>query len=130
MNPIFITPEQAIKYHAKLLAKIGGIPGIRDKKLLESAMAQPQMTTFGSYACKSIFEMEAAYCFHIAKNHPFIDGNKRTALLVTLVFLRKNGYKFKANTDLYALMVDIAASKITKERVATFFEENTYPTQA
>ncbi|CAN5121745.1 type II toxin-antitoxin system death-on-curing family toxin [soil metagenome] len=115
MTPIFITVTQAIKYHTKLVAKVGGIPGIRDKKLLESAMAQPQMTLFGSYACKSIFEMAAAYCYHIAKNHPIVDGNKRTALLVTLVLLKKNGYVFKPKTDLYQLVFDVAASQIYKE---------------
>lgn len=122
----FITTAQAIKYHAKLIAKVGGIPGLRDKKLLESAIAQPQLTIFGSFACKSIFEMAAAYCYHIAKNHPFIDGNKRTALLVTLVFLKKNGYKFKSKTNLYQLMLDVAASKITKEQIAKFFKDATF----
>lgn len=126
MKPIiFITTQQTIEYHAKLIAQVGGISGLRDKKLLESALGQPQMTIFGSYACKTIFEMAAAYCYHIAKNHPFIDGNKRVALLVTLVFLKKNGYIFKPRTDLYTLMLNIAASQITKEQIAQFFKNNT-----
>lgn len=121
----FVTPAQAVKYHAKLIAQVGGMPRVRDKKLLESAMAQPQMTIFGSYACKDIFEMAASYCFHITKNHPFFDGNKRTALLVTLIFLKKNGYIFKPKIDLYDLMLNVAASKISKENIAQFFRENT-----
>lgn len=122
---IFVTNERAIRLHRKLIEATGGISGLRDKSLLESAIAQPQMSIFKEYACKNIFEMAAAYCYHIAKNHPFIDGNKRTALAVTLFFLKKNGYALKPKVDLYSLMLDIAASKIIKEQAAKFFKSNT-----
>jgi death-on-curing protein len=105
------------------MKETGGIQGIRDKRLLESALAQPQMTIFGKYVCKNIFEMAAAYCYHIAKNHAFIDGNKRTALLVSLLFLKKNGYRLPNKPYLYTLMVDMASSKISKEEIASIIKK-------
>jgi len=63
------------------------------------------MTIFGTYACKDTFEMAACYCYHIIKNHAFIDGNKRTGIAITLTFLDRNGYEVKPKANLYSLAI-------------------------
>lgn len=120
----FITSQEVIQIHELLIKTYNGIPGIRDKRLLESAIAQPSMTIFGVYLYKNLYEMAASYCYHIIKNHAFVDGNKRTGILTTLVFLEKNGLQIKPKANLYDLALDIAASQITKEQVAEFFRKN------
>lgn len=127
MNKInFLSVTDVIKLHTTVIKIYGGLEGIRDKKLLESAIAQPKMTIFGQFACKDIFQMAAACCFHIAKNHPFIDGNKRTSLLITLTFLEKNGFRINKKVDLYNFMLDVASSRISKEQIAEFLKNNTF----
>lgn len=121
----FLDTKEVINLHDMLIKKYGGLPGIHDKKLLESAIAQPQITIFGKYACKNIFEMAAAYCYHITKNHPFLDGNKRIALLTSLTFLEKNNVGIKSDANFYTFMLDVASSKISKEEIAEFFKEHT-----
>lgn len=125
MNQLrFISLHEALKLHAKSLMMFAGIPGVRDVKLLESALFQPQMMLFGEYVYKDVHEMGAAYCFHIIKNHPFLDGNKRAGLLIALAFLRKNGIKIKADHDeLYLLAMHTASSQIDKDAIAHFFRE-------
>ncbi len=82
------------------------------------------MTIFGQFVCKDTFEMAAAYCYHIAKNHPFVDGNKRAALLTSLTFLKENGFSINQEVDFYAFMLDVASSKLSKEQIAHFFKTN------
>lgn len=77
----FLTIDQVCLFHDDAIMMYGGSVGIRDLGLLESALAQPQMVLFGEPLCKDVYEVAAAYCFHIIKNHPFIDGNKRTGML-------------------------------------------------
>lgn len=121
---IFITPKEALRLHAKTISRFDGSSGIRDINLLESALAQPQTVLFGQYAYNDIFEMGAAYCFHIVKNHPFVDGNKRTGLLVALASFSLNGVTIEADrNELYLLIIHIAESKITKEEIAEFFRK-------
>lgn len=120
----FLTISEIIKFHEKLINKYGGIHGIRDRALLESALAQPKMTIFGTYAFKNLFEMAAAYCYHITKNHPFVDGNKRTGLLAAMTFLEKNGYILQANVNLYSFILNVASSKLSKKQICQFFKKH------
>ncbi len=119
----FLTPGEVIKIHDLLITHTGGAAGIRDKNLLESAVAQPQASAFGKYLHPDIFNMAAAYCFHIIKNHPFIDGNKRTGLLTAMTFLEKNEVILRVDMDhFYELIIGVATSKISKNELASFFE--------
>lgn len=124
----FLKREIILRFHDDQIERYGGSPGIRDLGLLDSALAQPEMSFGGEYMHQSIFEMAAAYGYHICKNHPFYDGNKRTALIAILTFLNVNGYAVVADKrELYAIMVDLAAGKVEKPELAKFLEENVAP---
>ena len=98
--------------------------GVRDMRLLESAIAQPQASFGGEWLHVDLYEMAAAYLFHIAKNHPFIDGNKRTALASALVFLKLNEIDIDAGENpLVELTVNTAEGKIEKAEIAQFFRK-------
>ena len=88
---VFLTLAEAVEIHFDQIKRYGGQCGIRDMGLLESSLAMPEAAFGGEFLHRSIFEMAAAYAFHICRNHPFVDGNKRTALACTLVFLELNG---------------------------------------
>jgi death on curing protein len=90
-DPFFLEVEDVEDIHAASLERFGGSAGIRDRGLLESAVAVPQSTFEGKYLHRSLFEMAAAYALHIAESQPFVDGNKRTGLGTALVFLKLNG---------------------------------------
>lgn len=90
---IFLATEQVLFIHVRAVKRFGGSQGIRDLGLVESAVARPQATFGGEYLYKTIFDKAAALLQSLLKNHPFIDGNKRTALSSSAVFLKKNGYK-------------------------------------
>ncbi|MEG4494682.1 type II toxin-antitoxin system death-on-curing family toxin [Microcoleus sp. D3_18_C4] len=90
-TPNFVSKSMVVNIHARQIERFGGTPGLRDEGLLESALAQPQATFGGQLLHPTIAEQAAAYLYHIAMNHPFIDGNKRTAFAaVTDTFLRLN----------------------------------------
>jgi death-on-curing protein len=90
----FLTVEQVIELHKSIIDRFGGAGyGIRDLGLLDSAVHQAEASVFGEYAHTSLYTMGAAYCFHILKNHPFVDGNKRTGLLQLLLFSPKIVWK-------------------------------------
>lgn len=121
---IFLMVNDICRLHDYAIHEFGGLAGVRDQALLESAAAQPQMIVFGEYLHKDIFHMAAAYCFHIIKNHPFVDGNKRTGLLVSMTFLQMNGIAIEADVDsLYNLAVAVACSELNKEQIAEFFNQ-------
>ena len=86
-EPAFLTLDEVLGIHADQIRVYGGASGIRDLALLRSAIAMPATTFDGEYLHPSVFEMAAAYLFHVARNHPFVDWNKRTALMCALVFL-------------------------------------------
>jgi death on curing protein len=97
---------------------------LRDRGLLESAMAQPQASFGGAYVHDGLFAMAAAYLFHIVSNHAFVDGNKRTGLIAALVFLDINGITIEQpNDELYDLTMDVAEGKITKSGAAITLEQ-------
>ena len=119
----YLTVNQVISFHDDLLNIFGGLPGIRDNNLLISALQAPKASFDGKEMYPSIYEKAAVYLYHIAKNHPFNDGNKRTAYVAVLAFLRANRttIKFKA-TELEQLVVDVANGSISKDRLSQFFQ--------
>ena len=123
-EPEFLTLEDVLDIHARQLVKFGGADGIRDKGLLESAVGAPQASFGGQLLHSDIFEIAAAYAFHIAENQPFIDGNKRTGLLSAVVFLDINGIAIDyPDPRLYTAMIDIAEKKLDKRGLANLFRE-------
>lgn len=96
-EPDWIPRELCIEMHERELTRYGGLSGVRDEGLLDSALNRPrQLFIFGN---PSIPELAAAYAFGIAKNHPFFDGNKRCALMASLFFLESNGFRFSGSSD-------------------------------
>ncbi len=121
----FLDKATIIAFHDDQIEKYGGSKGVRDENLLESALAQPEATFGGEYVHEDIYMMAAAYGFHICSNHPFYDGNKRTALIAMYTFLYVNGYQINAdNKSLYATMIDLASGKVEKSELAAFLREN------
>lgn len=116
---VFLTVEDVIQIHREELAEFGGLEGIRDRGGLESAVAQPPIRFGRRFAHKDEFEMAAAYAFHICRNHPFVDGNKRTALSSCLTFLQLNGIVIEdLECDLYDAMMRIAQGRMEKGELA------------
>jgi len=114
-----VTAVKAI--HAEVLAAHGGSAGIRDEALLESAVAAPQATMMGEPLIEDPLDVAAAYLFYLCRNHPFIDGNKRTALATCLVFLSENGLlpDEKLDTDAWEkLTLAVASSELDREGTA------------
>jgi death-on-curing protein len=112
------TIEAVKAIHREVLQAHGGSAGIRDEGLLDSAVAAPQATMMGKPMFREPVEVAAAYLFYLCRNHPFIDGNKRTALATCLVFLSENGLlsEEKLDTDVWEqLVLDVAASRIDRE---------------
>lgn len=119
----FLDVEDVIELHASQLEAYGGSAGLRDRGLLESAVAQPQSSFGGQLAHDGVFAMAAAYLFHIVRNHPFVDGNKRAGLLAALVFLDVNGISIDhPSDDLYELTMGVAEGRIDKRVVAAELE--------
>ena len=122
-TPNFVSKSMVLSIHARQIERFGGTPGVRDEGLLESAFAQPQATFGGQFLHPTISEQAAAYLYHIAMNHPFIDGNKRTAFAVTDTFLRLNGCALNLTDDrAYDLVMRVARGTMTKEELSTEFE--------
>lgn len=120
----FLSVEQVILIHDALLEDHGGLPGIRDRHSLESAVNTPRTTMFGEELYPTIYAKAAAYLFHISRNHPFCDGNKRTAAFSALLFLQENQVPFSASDEDYEdFVVDVAEGKVSKEEIVIFFRE-------
>lgn len=112
----FLTLSKVLEFHEDLIRSFGGSPGVRDLALLESALAMPQSGSGGVFFHEFPFEMAGAYAFHIAQNHPFVDGNKRTAMTTALVFLEINGYPVMGGEDeLEAATREVASGKMNKK---------------
>jgi death on curing protein len=122
-EPEFLDVDDVLEIHAMQLAVYGGGTGLRDRGLLESAVAQPQSSFGGALAHEGLFAMAAAYLFHIVSNHPFIDGNKRAGMLAAIVFLDLNGISIEHPSEaLYELTMAVAAGRIDKASVAAELE--------
>ena len=121
-------PEAAVRaMHAALIAEHGGRTGIRDVGLLSAALARPRnRRAYGTSA--TLFDLAAAYGFAIAKDHPFIDGNKRVALMVMYVFLEINGYQLDApEVEAVEVMLNLASDDMTENDLALWIKTNSRP---
>lgn len=115
----WVTHSVVLAIHEEQIAEHGGTPGIRDMGLLESALARPQ--NLAAYGDPDLAAMAAAYAFGIARNHPFLDGNKRTSYVVTLVFLRLNGSDVQADeASRLDMWLRLAAGDVTEESLTTW----------
>ena len=123
-DPQFLSIDDVFIIHEEQLEAFGGLDGVRDQGLLESAVMTPQASFGGEYLHSFPFEIAAAYAFHIAENQPFLDGNKRTALSAAMVFLKDHGYEFVADDDLtlYNAMISIANRELDKYGLAELLE--------
>ena len=122
----FIPIDLVLTIHADLLQRYGGQPGLRDRGLLESALAQPRMTAGRKEIHKTVFEKAAAYGYHVCNNHPFIDGNKRVAFVLMDIFLQKNGWNITSTEEeAYTMMISLASGKLTKAQLAAWLKEHT-----
>ena len=102
--------------HTEAIKQFGGRNGVRDENLLASAVLTPHSSFGGKSPYRDIVEVAAAYLFYICKNHPFVDGNKRTAMMAAVVFLRLNGIEPLADSDKWEkLMLDVASSKLDRD---------------
>ncbi|MFP4156228.1 MAG: type II toxin-antitoxin system death-on-curing family toxin [Opitutales bacterium] len=120
------TLDAVLAIHDEVLAADGGSDGIRDKGLLESAIAAPQATILGEPVFKEGIEIAAAYLFYLCQNHPFIDGNKRVALATCLVFLSENSLLPSEQLDLdpwEGFTLEVASSKYDREGVTARLRE-------
>lgn len=121
-DPEFLGIDEVLAIHRDQIERYGGTGGIRDLGLLESALATPKAGFGGDYLHADLFEMAAAYLFHIAKNHPFLDGNKRTGAVAAFVFLALNGIDLDAPVDAFEQLArDVAEGRVAKDEAAAFF---------
>ncbi len=123
-EPLFLTLAEVVEIHSDQIKHYGGTTVIRDLHLLQSALAQPEASFGGEWLHEDIFEMGAAYAFHLCQNHPFFDGNKRTALAASLTFLKLNGIAVldpkQRLVDAVLLMAD---GKLNKKEFAKILRE-------
>jgi len=124
-DPIWISEELTLAIHSRQLAEHGGADGVRDKGLLESALARPRQLFAYSDPTPDIPELAAAYAFAIAKNHAFLDGNKRTAYVVCRTFMILNGWDMTAaRVDRYVAFLALAAGDWDERAFSTWLVSN------
>lgn len=121
---LYLSLEEILLLQKMEIDRFGGSHGVRDKGLLISAIGQAELFLFDEPVYKHAYEIAAVYVYHIIKNHPFIDGNKRIGVLVAITFLRINNLNIHTNNkELYDLAIDIASSRIDKQTVMKFFKD-------
>jgi len=124
MDLYFLTFEDILEIHVDQIKRYGGRDGIRDQNLLLSAIAQPYSSFGGQYLHRTIFDKAAAYLFHLCKNHPFIDGNKRVASVAALVFLSMNDKPIDYKENAFEkLVLAVATSNADKEEISNFLSK-------
>ncbi|QCI63533.1 type II toxin-antitoxin system death-on-curing family toxin [Phreatobacter stygius] len=122
-EPVWLTPELVIAMHDRQLREFGGPPGLRDAGSLESALDRPRNKW--TYEAPDLAELAAAYAFGIARNHPFVDGNKRAALLALVVFLDLNGIVFDVpEAEFAAIILALAAGEVSEAGLARWIRDN------
>jgi death-on-curing protein len=126
-DPIFLSEEVVCRLHTRALEQHGGMDGLRDSEILASALHQPEVAWHNARA--DLFSLAAAYAYHIAQNQPFIDGNKRTAMLAALTFLEINGVNTSSCTDdsIYNALIAIAEKRLDKAGLAAVFSSQLSP---
>jgi death-on-curing protein len=118
----WVSHRAALTAHAEQIAEHGGGTGVRDMGLFESAMARPQQLE--AYGEPDAADLAAAYAFGLARNHPFVDGNKRTANVVSLLFLLKNGWRVEADdADMTVAFIALAAGELSEDELADWFRQ-------
>jgi len=129
-EPIWISVELAEAIHQRQLAEHGGPGGVRDHNLLESALARPrQQFAYGDESLQ-LPDLAAAYAFGLAHNHPFVDGNKRTAYVLCRTFLKLNGWDMVGNlTDRYPIFLALAAGELLEDGLAEWLRQHCRPEQ-
>jgi death on curing protein len=121
VEPDFLTLDEVVRIHLDQIARYGGEGGVRDAGLLRSALNMPQAAFGGQWMHGDLFEMAAAYLFHIVSNHPFVDGNKRTGAVAALVFLLINGVELTADEHgVEKTTLAVARGEASKAQVAEF----------
>ncbi|MDR0931465.1 MAG: type II toxin-antitoxin system death-on-curing family toxin [Victivallales bacterium] len=124
-DPEFLTFAEVLEIHNYQIEHFGGASGLRDIELLKSAMGMPSATFGGTFLHPTIYEMAAAYLFHLIENHPFVDGNKRVGAMATLIFLDLNGIDFDASDEEFTTMVlRVAAGKMLKAEITLFLKNH------
>ena len=122
-TPVWISEQVIFALHEKLIARFGGLSGIRDEDLLDSALNRP-LNLF-AYGEPTLFELAAEYAFGIVKNHPFLDGNKRTGFMAAYAFLKKNGKELNASEESATLQtLALAAGEIGGKEYAKWLSES------
>ncbi|MGH7427184.1 MAG: type II toxin-antitoxin system death-on-curing family toxin [Candidatus Methylomirabilaceae bacterium] len=122
MSPVFLSLEEVIEIHRDMISRYGGSAGIRDIDLLQSAVTIPQASFGGQFLHADLFEMAAAYLFHIVQNHPFVDGNKRVGAMAAFTFLKLNDLTLAArDVEFEDVVLAVAKGKLGKAAVAEFF---------
>ena len=125
-EPRWITYEQAIAIHSRQLRRFGGAPGLRDEGMLRSALERP--INKWRYEQSELAELAAAYAFRLAKNHAFVDGNKRIAFHAMMVFLRGNGIEFAPDpAHATAIILSLAAGEVSEESLTRWIRDNWPP---
>ncbi len=125
-EPVWLTAELVIAIHDEQLREFGGPPGLRDRGMLESALGRPQNKW--SYGETDLAALAAAYAFGVARNHPFVDGNKRASFLSIITFLGLNGIEFLADEAEAAVIIqDLAAGKVDEDGLTRWIRDN-WPT--
>jgi len=128
MAPFFLELVDVLSIHRDQLERYGGAPGIRDAGLLEAAVEQARAGFGGEYLHRDLLEMAAAYLYHLVRNHPFVDGNKRTGAVAALVFLDLNGVRVDMDEDELAELVEgVAAGRLGKEEIVAAFRRAAAP---
>jgi death-on-curing protein len=123
VEPLFLSLEEVLEIHRQQIERYGGASGVRDLALLESAIAQPQASFSNEFLHASIPAMAAAYLFHICRNHPFLDGNKRVAANAAITFLLINDWEPTFTEDaLVDVVLAVASSSMNKDGLVQFFE--------
>ena len=121
-TPLFLDLDHIMRLHRSLIERYGGMEGVRDMGLLHSAIAMPQTAYGGQYMHGDMFEMAAAYLYHIVLNHPFLDGNKRTSAAAAIVFLAINDIQIDNDEEgLVKLSLSVATGQAGKAEIAEFF---------
>ena len=122
-EPVWVAFEQVIAVHSRQLRRFGGAPGLRDEGLLRSAIERA--VNKWHYEQAELAELAAAYAFGLAKNHAFIDGNKRIAFMTMVIFLRKNGVHFSPDqAQATAITMALAAGEVSEESLARWIRDN------
>ena len=125
-DPYFLTTEEVLHAHRSLIDVYGGSHGLRDEGLFRSALGMPEASFGGKYLHHDLYEMAAAYLFHLVQNHPFLDGNKRIGAASALLFLSMNDLRIAADEEgLVDLTLRTAQGQTNKAEIAAFFRQRT-----